>query len=386
MCNKETSIIFTGDIGFDRYMSKRWEDDQLLSKAVLDFCHSADHLCANVEGALINAADNGAKGIFFHSMDPAAISALKKMNSDIWCIANNHTLDAGIDGVISTQDFAREHGVATVGAGINKDEASRPIYVDGAGGIGIIAVGYMDACVPATETSPGVFRWDDMDAIAERIAEIKSKCRWCVIISHGGEEFAAMPLPYTRERYLKYLELGADVVVGHHPHVPENYELFEDQKAIFYSVGNFIFDTDYQRAHKYTDVGVLLKLVFSSDTLAFEAIGTVIDRESERIDVAPLPDIFTNVPGDEYNILAPLSTKAFIEEEKRRMIFLHPEKYANAPCDVWNSYFMNNEAEEYVAGIHMDLALIFPVSEQAEKGTWKQSKLEKVKDYLLTMI
>ena len=69
---KTTSIVFTGDIGFDRYMDKKWEDENLLSKSVLDFFHSADHVCANVEGALIDAVDDGSRGVFFHAMDPAA--------------------------------------------------------------------------------------------------------------------------------------------------------------------------------------------------------------------------------------------------------------------------------------------------------------------------
>lgn len=45
-------------------------------------------------------------------------------------------------------------------------------------------------------------------------------------------------------------------------------------KAIFYSLGNFIFDTDYQRVHRYTDTSVLLKLSFTEDSFSFEAIGT----------------------------------------------------------------------------------------------------------------
>ena len=55
MAKEKTSIVFTGDIGFDRYMDKKWEDENLLSKPVLDFFQSADHVCANVEGALIDA-------------------------------------------------------------------------------------------------------------------------------------------------------------------------------------------------------------------------------------------------------------------------------------------------------------------------------------------
>ena len=64
MNKKQTSIVFTGDIGFDRYMDRKWEDDQLLSQDVLDYFHSADHVCANVEGALIDAEDDGSRGVF----------------------------------------------------------------------------------------------------------------------------------------------------------------------------------------------------------------------------------------------------------------------------------------------------------------------------------
>ncbi len=150
------------------------------------------------------------------------------------------------------------------------------------------------------------------------------------------EEFTSLPSPYTRDRYLKFLELGADVVVAHHPHVPENYELFDNGKAIFYSLGNFIFDTDYQRVHLYTDVGVLLKLIFTEEAIDFEAIGIRIIRGDERIDIAPLPAIFTDIPAAEYELLAPLSAKAFVAEDRRKMIYLEPERFTDASEDVWN--------------------------------------------------
>ena len=195
MDKKQTSIVFTGDIGFDRYMDKRWEDDNLLSKGVLDFFHSADHTVANVEGALIDAVDDGSRGIFFHSMNPEATRVLKNMHADIWSIGNNHTMDAGAEGVLSTKKIAADLGCLTMGAGMNEVEASEPIYLDEAGGIGMFNVAYQAECIPATATEPGIFRWDDMDYIAKRIAEIKSKCRWCVIVSHGGEEFTSLPSP-----------------------------------------------------------------------------------------------------------------------------------------------------------------------------------------------
>ena len=386
MNKNKTSIVFTGDIGFDRYMDKRWEDDDLLSKPVLDFFHSADHVVANVEGALIDAVDDGSRGVFFHSMNPAATKVLQDMHADIWSIGNNHTMDAGKEGVISTRKIAAELGCRTIGAGLNEVEASEPVYLDEAGGIGMFCVSYMNECIPATATEPGIFRWDDLDYIKRRIDEIKARCRWCVIVSHGGEEFTSLPSPYPRDRYLKFLELGADVVVGHHPHVPENYELFDDGKAIFYSLGNFIFDTNYQRVHLYTDLGVLLKLIFTEDKLDFEAMGIQIIRGEERIDQAPLPDVFTNISAEEYDRLAPLSAKAFVEEDRRKMVYLEPERFTDAPQAVWDGYFFSTEPDGYFEGAHMDFNVIVPYSQKADEGKWKESKLEKVKEYILKQL
>jgi len=376
-----TSIVFTGDIGFDRYMDKKWEDENLLSQGVLDFFHSADHVCLNVEGAVIDAADDGSKGVFFHSMHPDVTGVFQKVQADIWSIGNNHTMDAGAEGVASTRKIATEQGAQVFGGGVNLQEASTPVYLDEAGGIGMLGVAYMNGCVAATDTEPGILRWDDMQTIQKRINEIKAKCRWCVIVAHGGEEFAAMPLPYTRARYIQFLEMGADVVVGHHPHVPENYELFDNGKMIFYSLGNFIFDTNYQRTHLYTDTGILLKLIFTEEKLEFAAIGTKIVRGPEHIEIGPLPDIFTNIPAGEYELLSPLNVTAFFEEDLRTMLFLHPE-YG----DRLAGWVRHRVSDEYCQGTHMDYDHLRPIADKAEDNTWQQSKLEQVKAYLLRLL
>jgi len=386
MTKKNCSIVFTGDIGFDKHMDNKWEDENLLSPAVLDFFHSADHVCANVEGALIEAEDTFGKGVLFHSMNPQAAQVFQKMQADIWSLGNNHTMDAGLAGIENTKKIAGEMGVKTVGAGLNLDEASAPLYLDEAGGVGMICLSYLVGCVPATETEPGTFPWDYMELIAKRITEIKAKCRWCVVICHGGEEFASMPLPYVRDKYLKYLELGADVVVAHHPHVPENYELLDNGKAIFYSLGNFIFDTNYQRAHLYTENGILLKLIFTEEKMDFEAVGIEILRGREQIDVAPLPDIFTNIPADEYELLVPLSAKAFLAEDMRTMVYLEPEKYAGCNEAAWDKYYDNAISDYYCKDYHMDYDLILPLCQEAESGKWQQSRLEKVKEYMLRQL
>ena len=383
MEKKSTSILFTGDIGFDRYMDRKWEDDKLLSESVISYFESADHVVANVEGALINAPDDGSKGIFFHSMNPEATVFLEKIRADIFCLANNHTMDAGRAGIESTLAIAEKMGCKTVGAGLDVDMASEPVYLPEAGGIGMIAVGYQPTCIPAGEGKPGVFAWNDDERIAARIKEIKEKCRWCIVIVHGGEEFTAIPSPYTRNRYVGYINMGADIVVGHHPHVPENYEILPDGRAIFYSLGNFIFDTDYQRAHAYTDVGILLKLNLSEDGFEFEAMGTRLVRGEERIVEGELPEIFTDISASEYEKLKGLSVSAFIAEEKKRKIFMDPARFENADESVWQEYFHGNVTQGYDKGAHMDFSELLPIADTMADGEWKKSTLEEVKKYLL---
>ena len=117
----------------------------------------------------------------------------------------------------------------------------------------------------------------------------------------------------------------------------------------------------------------------------FEAMGIRINREIERIEEAALPDIFTNIPAEEYELLIPLGAKAFLAEERRRMIYLEPEYYKDLDDQGWLDYF-NGKPEGYFKGEHMDLSLIVPLAEQAECGTWKESKLEKVKEYMLAQL
>lgn len=382
MMKKNCTIAFTGDIGFDRYMAGRWSDPGLLAKEVLEFLGDSDHVVANVEGPLYEGEDTQGRGVFFHTMNPEAVCVLKAIKSDVWNISNNHIMDAGLEGLVSTRKLASEMGCQTIGAGVNETEASEPVYFEEAGGIGMFGVAYMKECIPAGKEEAGVFRWDDLNLISERIREVKKEHRWCIVVAHGGEEFADLPNPYTRDRYLKYLELGADLVVAHHPHVPENYETFEDGKAIFYSLGNFIFDTDYQRAHPYTDIGVLLKVHFTEEAMTFEAKGTKIIRGGERIEEGALPAVFADIREEEYRLLSPLASSVFLEEERKKMIYLEPERFANASQEVWDAYYFSTEPDGYDEGAHMDLSVIVPYAALADREDWKQSKLTKVVDYL----
>lgn len=385
----QATLTFTGDIGFDHYMNEQWKDPKLLDEDVLAFLLDSDHLIVNVEGALskqeTDLSDTGVKSLI-HSCDPDAVNFLTKIKADVWNICNNHIMDAGAKGMADTLLEASKVNAKTLGAGMNIEEASTPVIFNEAGGIGMIGVGYQRACRKAGEDTPGCFSWSDMDLIRRRIEEIKKTCRWCIVVAHGGEEFTALPSPYTRDKYIQYLNLGADIVISHHPHVPMNYETV-GEKVIFYSLGNFIFDTKYQRSQFNTEKGIFIKLHFDEEKFEFEPFGIVIDRECEHIHQAPLPMIFEDVQEDEYQKLIPLSSKMFIENTKRQQIYLKPDKYnKDTTSEEWYENFYEPLRSGRVPGECLDFQIIYPLSLEAEKGAWKESKLEKVKDYILEQI
>lgn len=381
---KETSLVFTGDIGFDKYMDGKWDDPELLSKDVLDYLHSGDHVIANVEGALMDKPHDSKDGVaqLIHCMNPKATKVLDAMHADIWNLCNNHIMDCSDEGVEKTLEQAKLHNAKTIGAGMNLDEAKKILYLDEAGGIGMFACGFRRGCKPAGENKAGTLLWNEMELIEENIKEIKKTQRWCILVVHGGEEFTSLPSPYVRDRYLKYLEMGADIIVAHHPHVPMNYETVGD-KIIFYSLGNFIFDTDYQRAQFNTEKGILVKLNLNENNYSWDAIGLNIDRNTEHVTKANLPDIFENVQSNEYELLEPLAAKMFIAATKRQQIYLNPNEFKDATEEKWKEHFANEKRPGRVPGEALDFLEIVPIAEKEKEKAWEKSKLEKVKNYIL---
>lgn len=379
-----TSLIFTGDIGFDKYMDKKWEDEALLSPEVLQYLHGAQHLIINVEGPLSKQdkvqRENGVVALT-HSMDPAAATFFQKIRADVWNICNNHIMDAGADGMADTLKEAKRCQVQTLGAGMNLKEAATPVIFPEAGGIGMVGVGYQRACRKASENTPGCLSWSDMDTIKQTIDEIKKTCRWCIVVAHGGEEFTALPSPYTRQRYIDYLNMGADIVVGHHPHVPMNYETFPG-KAIFYSLGNFVFDTDYQRSQFNTEFGLFIKLHFTKEEFTFEPYGIEIDRKNERIIKGDVSPIFADVQQDEYEKLAPLAAKMFIENTKRQLRYLKPDVFTNATEEDFYKNFYEPLRSGRVPGEVLDFQIVYPLAQEEEKKAWKDSKLDAVVEFM----
>lgn len=313
------TLGFTGDIGFSKYFKDAFNREDFMSDTVINYLADTDYTVANVEGA-VSAITSTATKLLVHANHPDIINWLPKINGKVWNLANNHTNDCGPDGVVDTLSNAAKSNCLTVGLGNNVSEAEKPLYLQKDDvSVGFVAASYAGEDA-AKEDAPGCIMWDDHERIKKQIQEVKKNSRWCVMIVHAGVEFAQMPLPYIRNQYKKYLQYGADIVVGHHPHVVQNYETFGD-KMIFYSLGNFVFDTDYQRRQKYTDSGMLIKIHFTADKYSWEYMPIKIDRTTQTVQKGECPKVFCDINKSQYALLWPYAARDY--RRNRRQIDIY---------------------------------------------------------------
>lgn len=128
-------IAFTGDIAFSKYFSGKEDAPNLISSEIARFLGDSDYTVANVEGAVTDRVfipDGSANP--YHASSPKAVAWLKKINANIWNLSNNHTTDCGDVGLIDTIELAKRNDCVPLGAGENKEQAKKPVILDGAGG------------------------------------------------------------------------------------------------------------------------------------------------------------------------------------------------------------------------------------------------------------
>ncbi len=330
-------IAFTGDLGFSsKYFRGTYNKPDVLHPELVDYLRDSDFTVVNVEGCLYKGEGTAAKPIV-HANPPECVDFLRKLNGNIWNLANNHIMDCGREGLESTLRIAKEQNVQTLGVGMNIAEAAKPVIIENDGAdIGILSV-TQEETPEATDTTEGVVQWDDLEKLGQMIKAVKKTCRWCIVVVHAGPEFCQLMPPSVRNIYKSYLELGADVVVGHHPHVLQNYETFGD-KIIFYSLGNFVFDTDYQRLQRYTDQGVFIKLSFGSDSFTWDHRAMKIHREDQTIQPCKTPAIFRNVSAKQYAILWTLAMHDLYENERVKFGYLKPE-LKGCSDEEWEAFY-----------------------------------------------
>lgn len=182
------------------------------------------------------------------AVPPRYTALLNYAGFDIVSLANNHTMDCGKNGLAETMRHLCQANIAFCGAGRNEKEATTPTVLTIKG----VRIGFLAYCDFSPE---GVFRLPEAPSISVlqdetligEVTRAKQNVDILVVSFHWGREF--YPRPTARQRRLaeEAVNAGADIILGHHPHVLQPIEvrnLSSGRRALIaYSLGNFIFDT-----------------------------------------------------------------------------------------------------------------------------------------------
>lgn len=245
--NDDTLVTATmvGDMMFGRHVeevTKRYGHDHLF-RYVMPFFEDADYATGNFEHPVTFNDDYEEMEKNIHLQTKASsVEALKKLDFTVVNLANNHLMDYMDKGVMDTVEAFNKNELPFVGGGLDLAEASQIDYQE-VNGVTIATLGFTDAYVKdsdALESSPGVLLADP-EIFIPLIQEANEKADLVMVHVHWGGEYETNPSPRQEGLAKAIADSGADVILGHHPHVLQPVEVYNDT-VIFYSLGNFIFD------------------------------------------------------------------------------------------------------------------------------------------------
>ncbi|KAB1437663.1 CapA family protein [Candidatus Galacturonibacter soehngenii] len=301
----KTKLVFTGDVLLTGYLLTQYDTkgiQGILAPDIVEEMNQADLTMVNEEFPFSNRGTAAEDKQFTFRIDPKRVNVLKDLGIDIVALANNHVLDYGQDALVDTFETLENAQIQYVGAGNNHEEAKqrREFELNGMN-IGILAASRVIP-VPnwAAGSSPGVFTTYDPTNLIAEIKSAKETCDVVIIYVHWGIERDEYPQDYQRELAKKYIDAGADIVIGAHPHVLQGIEYY-NEKPIFYSLGNFIFGSQIPKT-------AYLKMEIDSEkniALSLEACATdssyVLNKASNQEEI--------------YQYLTEISTNAVVDQE-----------------------------------------------------------------------
>ena len=251
----KVTIAFAGDIGFakgyatiNKYRSNGSDIHKSMDEFVLSTMQSADIMMANNEFPYSDRGTPTPDKTFTFRADPADVHIMKDMGVDIVGIANNHAYDYGPDALIDTIDTLNDAQLPFVGAGKNIEEAMKPAYFHANGHvISFVAATQIERygnpdTKEATADSPGVLRTLEPSKAVKVIEEASANSDFTVMFVHWGTESTDLVEKSQRDLARAYVDAGADLIIGAHPHVLQGID-YVDDVPVFYSLGNFWFNS-----------------------------------------------------------------------------------------------------------------------------------------------
>ena len=267
------SIFFVGDILVERIPDLNWD-------AIQKVFHETNAVICNFEGVLKGGHKPVIKAgpvIFQH---PESIDMLHKIGVTAATTCNNHMYDFGLEALRNTEESLEASNIKVFGSELPKNQV-----------FAVDSLSRNVTIIPACESHPVTIAGSSIiplpdymslfsSELLKRISKAKENGDWVVVTAHAGLELVDIPLSNIRKRYKDLVKAGADMVVGHHPHVPQGFEEYMG-KPIFYSLGNFVFQRESMTIPNIN--GIALRVEFDDEKFSYETYSVEKDKNSSEV-------------------------------------------------------------------------------------------------------
>lgn len=225
-------LIFVGDIMLDRYIRTTNESSgyENILRTLSPILQQGDFVIGNLEGPVTKYPSKSSGTLpaapdnFVFTFSPDALGPLHVAGIDAFSIGNNHILNFGTDGLEQTKKYLQEVGIEYFG-----EPYTHNVLIKN---FGDTSVGF----IAFNEFLPF-----DEEQLVQSIQSLSDTVDFVVVYAHWGSEYETTANALQQRLSHRFIDSGADVVVGSHPHVIQNVEVYQG-KTIYYSLGNFIFD------------------------------------------------------------------------------------------------------------------------------------------------
>lgn len=252
--SKKHKFIFVGDVVCEKKPHFSEELQNLFRSAEIRSC--------NFEAPIAGFGKPIDKTGPLVSQNSEAPQWIQELGFNCFSLANNHINDYGKEALLKTMDqFPKDE---ILGVGNEKDAYSlNTKTIDGVS-YGFLAYGENGYGALNGDREFG-HAWVNAKRVNNDIQEFKKQVDILIVQIHAGVELLDVPIPEWKERYQELIDLGADVIIAHHPHVVQGIEEYKG-KFIAYSLGNFYFD--YPSNHPQWNTGGLLEIIFEEKKLS----------------------------------------------------------------------------------------------------------------------
>ena len=249
------TILAFGDMMLDRSVRKNINEkgNDYPFKKIKSFLAGNDIVVVNAEGSFASRTSktlNIPDAPLLFTFNPHILPTLKDLGFTLFGQANNHALNFGRSALKESEKNIEAAGMFWFGDPRNDENYTFNTEIRGQK---IAFVGY-------NQFTPG-----EMATVTEAIKRAKRTGAFTIVYSHWGNEYEGGIVEEQKLAAYSFIENGADVVIGHHPHVIEPIELYKD-KVIFYSLGNFVFDQSFSMK---TSEGLSVGITIGTSTVSY---------------------------------------------------------------------------------------------------------------------